>query len=287
MLSVMENGLMFDDYLRRWHLARDGSPIHTRSSDLLPVRRGSVAAMLKIARDAEEKVGAVALAWWDGLGAVPLLEWDGHAVLMERAAGPRSLAAIAYGGGDDEATRILCETAARLHAPRTKPPPLALRSLENWFVDLWPAASHAPSRHQAVLRQCIAAARYLLDTPQEEIVLHGDLHHGNVLDFGPQRGWLAIDPKGLYGERGFDYANILCNPEPEEDEPWLPLQPGRFARQVDIIARQARLDRVRLLHWALAYAGLSATWYLKEGDEDEAELPLAVARLAAEELRKA
>lgn len=43
-------------------------------------------------------------------------------------------------------------------------------------------------------------------------VLHGDLHHGNVLDFGPL-GWLAIDPKGLHGESGFDYANILSNPD--------------------------------------------------------------------------
>jgi aminoglycoside/hydroxyurea antibiotic resistance kinase len=42
-------------------------------------------------------------------------------------------------------------------------------------------------------------------------VLHGDLHHGNVLDFG-LRGWLAIDPKGLLGERGFDFANIFTNP---------------------------------------------------------------------------
>jgi streptomycin 6-kinase len=33
----------------------------------------------------------------------------------------------------------------------------------------------------------------------------------DVPDFGA-RGWLAIDPKGLYGERGFDYANIFCNP---------------------------------------------------------------------------
>lgn len=33
------------------------------------------------------------------------------------------------------------------------------------------------------------------------VTLHGDLHHGNVLDFGAS-GWLAIDPKGLKGERG-------------------------------------------------------------------------------------
>jgi hypothetical protein len=42
--------------------------------------------------------------------------------------------------------------------------------------------------------------------------LHGDIHHDNILDFG-RRGWLAIDPKRLFGERGFDYANLFCNPD--------------------------------------------------------------------------
>lgn len=44
------------------------------------------------------------------------------------------------------------------------------------------------------------------------MVLHGDVHHGNVLNFGA-RGWLAIDPRGLVGERAFDHANLLCNPD--------------------------------------------------------------------------
>jgi streptomycin 6-kinase len=50
-----------------------------------------------------------------------------------------------------------------------------------------------------------------LTAPREEGVLHGDLHHDNVLDFG-RRGWLAIDPHGLFGERGFDYANNSPTP---------------------------------------------------------------------------
>jgi len=53
----------------------------------------------------------------------------------------------------------------------------------------------------------------LLLADQHDVgVLHGDIHHGNILDFGP-RGWLTIDPKGLIGERDFDYANLFCNPD--------------------------------------------------------------------------
>ena len=43
-------------------------------------------------------------------------------------------------------------------------------------------------------------------------MLHGDLHHANVLDLGSS-SWLAIDPKGLKGEQGFDYANIFTSPD--------------------------------------------------------------------------
>ena len=43
---------MFDDYLARWHLTPDGTPIITHSSRLLPVRRDGVPAMLKIALEA-------------------------------------------------------------------------------------------------------------------------------------------------------------------------------------------------------------------------------------------
>jgi streptomycin 6-kinase len=102
------------------------------------------------------------------------------------------------------------------------------------------------------LNQAASTALELLAEPEEVVVLHGDIHHGNVLDFGP-RGWLAIDPKGLVGERGFDHANLFCNPDLASAT-----APGRLARQATIVAEAARLDRRRLLRWILAWAGLSA-----------------------------
>ena len=107
-------------------------------------------------------------------------------------------------------------------------------------------------------------------------VLHGAIHHGNILDFGP-RGWLAIDPKHRVGDRDFDFVNILRNPDAETA-----LSAGRFARQATVVAEAARLNRTRLLRWTLAFAGLSAAWILADGDMPE--LDLAVAQLAAAEL---
>jgi streptomycin 6-kinase len=59
---------MFGDHLSRWGLARDGRPVVTRSSHLLPVRRDGVPAMLKVALDTEEKAGGALMASWDGGG---------------------------------------------------------------------------------------------------------------------------------------------------------------------------------------------------------------------------
>jgi streptomycin 6-kinase len=213
------------------------------------------------------------MTWWNGDGAARVLAQEGDALLLERAMGHRSLARMARNGQDDEASRIICAVAARLHTPRGEPPP-ELIPLSRWFEELWPAAP----RYGGILAQAAKTARELLAAPQEVVPLHGDLHHDNVLDFGP-RGWLAIDPKRLIGERAFDFANIVRDPELDFD---LVTAPGRLARQASVLAEAARLDRVRLLKWILAFAGLSAAWIL--GDGDDPRLDRAVAEIAAAEL---
>jgi streptomycin 6-kinase len=266
--------MVFADYLARWGLTPDGGPIATRSSDMLPVRRAGVPAMLKIAREAEERRGGLVMSWWGGDGAAHVLAQEGAALLLERATGKGSLVEMAGDGRDDEASRILCAVAARLHAQKGRPAP-ALIPLPRWFESLEPAAA----RHGGILSLAAATARELLAKPSEDVVLHGDIHHGNVLDFGP-RGWLAIDPKGLVGERYFDFANLFCNPDLA-----IATAPGRLARQATVVAEAARLDRRRLLRWILAWAGLSAAWHLEDGEP--AEIALSVARLAAAELASA
>jgi streptomycin 6-kinase len=113
---------MFENYLDRWRLEPDGEPIATTTSRLLPVRRDSVPAMLKIATEPEERRGADTMTWWDGEGAARVLAHEGDALLMERAEGPTSLEEMARSGRDDEATHVMCQVATRLHAPRTPAP---------------------------------------------------------------------------------------------------------------------------------------------------------------------
>lgn len=261
-------------YRARWHLSEAGPAFRTHSSWLQPVRYQGAPAMLKIAMSAEECRGSHLMQWWDGDGAMAVLCLEREALLLERSTRGRTLHDIVRQGDDDHASRILCQVAARLHRPRLAPVP-ALVPLARWFE----ALTHAETPHTGMLSAAADIATRLLAAPQEICVLHGDLHHENILDAG-QRGFLAIDPKGLLGERGFDFANVFCNPDFATAT-----APGRLARQVAVISQAAALEPARLLAWILSWAALSAVWHLEDGSHPDTAL--AIAQIALVELRRA
>ncbi|WP_049268635.1 aminoglycoside phosphotransferase family protein [Citrobacter braakii] len=272
----MENSL-FNSWLSRWGLTPDGQPLETHTSQLLPVvTKDGQKAILKLTDDDSERNGCELMVWWNGNGAAKVLAHAAGAILLERATGAGSLADMSWSGNDAQACRIICHAASRLHLPRNASTP-ALTPLLYWFRDLVPAAK----KHGGILTHCAEVANVLLSSPQNEVVLHGDLHHGNILDFGT-KGWLAIDPKGLVGERGFDYANIFTNPDLAAPTKPVAIEPEIFAQRVNIVSEIAKIERQRLLMWIIAWCGLSSAWFLQEGDC--ATIPLRIAELASAEL---
>jgi len=99
-------------------------------------------------------------------------------------------------------------------------------------------------------------ARRLLARPQDECVLHGDIQHHNIR-LHPQRGWLAYDPKGLYGERLYDAANTLCNPAGARQRV---LSEERFLKVSQVLADGMGVNVERLRAFVFAFACLSASW---------------------------
>ena len=261
----------FAPYIDRWALTPDGESIATGGARLLPVQWQGQPAMLKIALVDEERRGFDVLARWGGQGAAQVFARDedhaGQAILMERACGTRSLAQMSVASleEDDAATDILCTAVAGLHRwseaqPRSQAMSASLVALPDWFRALEESAdTTAPEPYAVLLRHARTALRELLAEPRDVRVLHGDVHHQNLLDFGA-RGWLFIDPKGLVGERGFDYANLFCNPDARSA-----LDPLRFHARLLRVSLQAQLPRERLLQWIVAWTGLSAVWHLEDG----------------------
>lgn len=264
-------------YMARWHLTGDGTPIDTATSCLLPVTCKGLPAMLKVTSDPDELRGNHLMTLWHGHGAAAVMEHDHSALLLERAVNGRTLADIVYAGADDDATRHLSNTAKNLHA-LSRSHWKGLRPLESWFSALLTPSCDRPEW----LKNCALQAQNLLSTPQEQIALHGDLHHGNILDFGA-RGWLAIDPKGLLGERTADFAASFLNPDLADPKRLYATVPHRFENRVRLVSYYTGLAPVRLLHWIQAWSGLSAVWFMEAGLAPNTQR--TVAHLAGEALR--
>lgn len=256
-----------DEYRERWQLHPDGRAFSTRSSHLQPVLRRGERAMLKVARVEEEANGCRLLAWWEGNGAAGVFEVDEHAAVLEW--GGASLVALA-GEEDDHATRILCDVAATLHAASDR----QFESRPDGLIplDVWFGALFNRDETDGFYGRAAVLSRRLVDDVTDQVVLHGDLHHDNVLDFGV-RGFAAIDPKFLVGHRVFDYTNILCNPRHD-------LAERQFDRRVRLISELAAIPARSLLEWTMAWTALSASWSAADGNTAEEEDALRIGALA-------
>jgi streptomycin 6-kinase len=93
-----------------------------------------------------------------------------------------------------------------------------------------------------------AAARLALD-PVATAVLHGDLTPSNILDGGPQRGLVAIDPAPCLGDPAFDAVDLLL---------WRPENADTFTTRADQMAPTIGVDVDRLLRWSAAFAAMNA-----------------------------
>jgi len=243
--------LDFQPWLDRWLLTPDGEPFASTWSRLMPVRRDGQALMLKACMAGQEVHGSAFLAGYQGRGAVRVLEREADAVLLERAEGPRNLADIAREQGEDAAYAILSGAIARLQSA-AGPFPVAPIPLETWFSVIPEASAFAGgvyARAEAVLQR-------LLATTPATAPLHGDLHHGNLLD-GGVRGWLAIDPKGLQGDPVCDYAIMLFS----GDSPGEVADAGRVLARTRRVAGLAGLPCERLLGWCFCVAAQYAGWF--------------------------
>ena len=262
-------------YLRMWSLKAAGTAIVTPTAILQPVTcpdgRDAMLRLATAVSDDEDCTtsGADLLQAWNGHGAAQVYARKGHALLIESAVGTDSLIDMAQNGNDAAATQILCDTAARLHA-HTIAPPSSLIPLDQWFRSL------IVPDHTGLLATCAQTAKRLLDQSGQSVPLHGDLHHGNVLDFG-SRGWLAIDPKGLLGDRAFEYAVMFTNPDLAA--PDHPIAAGAFERRFMQISAAANLPACSLRDWIIAGAGLSAAWFM-EDDNPLGAVPLDIAARA-------
>jgi streptomycin 6-kinase len=250
----------------RWDV-QIGSPFPLSSRYVAPaVQGGATPCVVKLAApgDAELAREADVLAHLDGDGAVRLLARDDElgALLLERAVPGTPLTdELAAAGGDETATARAAEVLRRLW--REPPPGLALRRVADlasgfdWYRRTCGTDGPLPA---SLVERAAGVFQDLVATSPADVLLHGDLHHGNVLRSA--RGWLAIDPKGHQGDPAADCATLLANPHDVlRDRRDLRVL---LDRRCAILAAALDLDVDRVRGWGGTLAVLSEIWFLQD-----------------------
>ena len=248
-----------DDRIEAWRVAVEHQ-IQTESSIVAFGRRGTQPVVLKVIRHrGDEWHAADILEAFDGNGVVRVLDRFDGAVLLERLQPGESLVGMAVGGDDDRATGILADVIGRMspHAPASLP-----STVQEWGRGFEHRAAGGDSRiPKPLLEAAQRVYSQLCASQSTSRLLHGDLHHDNVL-LDRARGWLAIDPKGVVGELEYEVGAALRNPY---ERPELFTEPARIERRVGRFERDLRLDAGRMLAWAFAQAVLAAVWAEEDG----------------------
>ncbi len=225
--------------------------------------RDGAPAVLKVGFLLDELACEIeALRLCGGRGMVRLLDAmpEQGALLLERAEPGRDLAELR---DDERATRIAAAVMARIHAPA--PAEHSFPTVARWCRGFERLREHfrggsGPFPPERVAWAERRAAELLVDAPAP-VLLHGDLHHFNVV--GAEREpWLAIDPKGAVGDPAYEPAAFLCNEWANAADP-VALQ----TRRIRQFAAETGLDAARILDWARVHSVLSAWWCIEDGGE--------------------
>lgn len=121
----------------------------------------------------------------------------------------------------------------------------------------------APRKLSAEIKLARSLAEKFSHDPLDEIVLHGDLHHENV-HRSSLGHYKAFDPKGVVGERAYEFASILKNPW---NYPSISEDKSLFLERSEYFSKKANLDVDRLRALAFLHFCMSLLWAIQDGAE--------------------
>jgi streptomycin 6-kinase len=269
---------VFEDHFKRWSLVREGEPFETPSSHIVYVRGPQGPAVLKVFKPpGEEARSPLALLHYGGSGAVRVIAYDAQAMLTCRACPGTPLSDLVRAGRDDEATDVLCDVAASLHGRGLASGDWP--TVEDWGADLTqqPLGAAAARLPPNLVSEAAATFIDLCGGQSRRVLLHGDLHHDNIL-CDERLGWLSIDPKCLAGEPEYELGAALRNPAGLSAIDYA--DPHVMLRRVRRICARLGFAEDRVLRWCFAQAVLSAVWLVQDGREADIAGVLEVAKVA-------
>jgi streptomycin 6-kinase len=215
-----------------------------------------------------------ALILFNGSGAVHLLEHDSARgiLLMERVTPGTTVSGLL---NERQATSVAAKLMKKLW--RVSPADHLFQSLADWFLAFTRLRNDFSGGSGPFPDGLITRAEHSFDELNQNasteacMVLHGDLHHANILL--SKEEWLAIDPKGIVGDPGYEVGPFMLNrlPPAASNSELTEL----FHQRLIIFSDELRIDKNRLARWAFCHAVLSALWDWEEGKEWHPTIRLA------------
>jgi len=247
------------DALDRWQLTVTGAAMTGWTALVLPVEQDGVPLVLKVVwPHTKSRQEHLALRLWDGEGAVRLIAAlpSTGTLLLERLDARRSLDGDGRSGGRSPGavdTETACAIAGgllrRLHRP-APPQLLALADVLGPLLDRMPTDPRVPRRVTVRVRSLAAE---LVARADPAVMLHTDLHYGNVLA-GGREPWLAIDPKPLAGHPGYEVQPLLRNRFDELGTG--PALRWSVRHRLELVAEAMGVDVEEARAWSIVHTGV-------------------------------
>lgn len=206
-----------------------------------------------------------ALRFYNGRGACRLLDADPEKgmLLLERLIPGHMLASVM---DDEHATRIAADVMSRLWRPVPENKADFIQ-LTDWFDGFNRLRKRYDGKTGPLPQPMIETAESLscelLTENKDAALLHGDFHHFNVL--ASERGWLAIDPKGVIGPKGYEVGPLLTNPYDRflnGDNPRV-----QTKKRIAILSEILGMEKERIRSWGVSHCVLSAWWSLEDQED--------------------
>ncbi|MDP1723546.1 MAG: aminoglycoside phosphotransferase family protein [Alphaproteobacteria bacterium] len=246
---------LIQEYAKDWHLTQLKPFENLTYNYVLSAVQNTKPVVLKVSPDIESlRKEADALRAFNGHSCVKFYAENDDALLIERAIPGQSLKNY-FNLRDEEAIYIASDLITKLHKA-----PLPIENqfphISDWLA-LLDQDLNIPSEY---LQKARDLKNHLLETSPKNVLLHGDLHHDNILSHS--NDWIAIDPKGIIGDPAYEIAAFIRNPIPD----LLTIRNAKeiIEKRIQVFAHILKTPSQRIAQWNFVQAILAWAWALED-----------------------
>lgn len=202
-----------------------------------------------------------------GVPQIYAFDEENNMLLLEHIKPGRSLKTLVQAGQDETATRVICQAILTLQSEQKII--FTFQHLSELIKDLTDLKGHMD---EYLLSKAISLFHDLTSDRSQDVLLHGDLHHDNLIKHSDS--WKVIDPHGYLGDRVAEVGAMIRNPFdcfPKEHPPAVIVE-----KRLKILVEELPFDKQRIKAWAFCMTILSAAWNMQDfGHLAQTEIELA------------